>query len=185
MPLGYEVTIFEQFAEPGGLMRTNIPSFRLPQGVLDEEIGAIIGMGVELKLGHKIESMRRLLEEGGFDAVFVGSRRAEGQGAEASRPAGRRRTSTSASTGSSRWPSTTSSRSARRCSSSASATPRWTAAARSLRLGAKSVKVMARKPRQFFKASAWELEDAEEENVEIVVNRSPKAFVVEGGKLRA
>jgi formate dehydrogenase beta subunit len=54
----------------------------------------------------------------------------------------------------------------------------------SLRLGAKSVKVMARKPRQFFKASEWELEDAEEENVEIVVNHSPKAFVVENGKLK-
>jgi len=53
----------------------------------------------------------------------------------------------------------------------------------SLRLGAKSVKVMARKPRGFFKASAWELEDAEEESVEIVINRSPKAFVVENGRL--
>ena len=53
----------------------------------------------------------------------------------------------------------------------------------SLRLGAKSVKVMARKPRGFFKASEWELEDAEEENVEIVINHSPKAFVIEDGKL--
>jgi ferredoxin len=53
----------------------------------------------------------------------------------------------------------------------------------SLRLGAESVKVMARKPRGFFKASAWELEDAEEESVDIVVNRSPKAFVLENGKL--
>jgi formate dehydrogenase beta subunit len=53
----------------------------------------------------------------------------------------------------------------------------------SLRLGARSVKVMARKPRGFFKASAWELEDAEEESVEIVVNYSPKAFVAAGGKL--
>jgi formate dehydrogenase (NADP+) beta subunit len=53
----------------------------------------------------------------------------------------------------------------------------------SLRLGAEDVKVMARKPRAFFKASEWELEDAEAENVEIVVNRAPKAFVVEGGKL--
>ena len=54
----------------------------------------------------------------------------------------------------------------------------------SLRLGAKDVKVMARKPRQFFKASPWELEDAEEEHVEIVVNHAPKAFVVEDGKLK-
>ncbi len=53
----------------------------------------------------------------------------------------------------------------------------------SLRLGAEEVKVMARKPRDFFKASDWELEDAEEENVEIVINHSPKAFVVEDGKL--
>ena len=53
----------------------------------------------------------------------------------------------------------------------------------SLRLGADSVKVMARKPRGFFKASAWELEDAEEENVEILVNHSPKEFVLEDGKL--
>ena len=53
----------------------------------------------------------------------------------------------------------------------------------SLRIGATDVKVMARKPRDFFKASAWELEDAEEENVEIIVNHSPKEFVVEDGKL--
>ncbi len=53
----------------------------------------------------------------------------------------------------------------------------------SLRLGAEDVKVMARKPRGFFKASDWELEDAEEENVEIVVNHSPKEFVIEDGKL--
>jgi formate dehydrogenase (NADP+) beta subunit len=54
----------------------------------------------------------------------------------------------------------------------------------SLRLGAKNVKVMARKPRSFFKASEWELEDAEEENVSIVINRAPKSFVLEGGKLK-
>jgi ferredoxin len=54
----------------------------------------------------------------------------------------------------------------------------------SLRLGADEVKVMARKPRQFFKASEWELEDAEEEHVQIIINRSPKAFVADGGKLQ-
>src|SRR5260221_13409299 len=53
----------------------------------------------------------------------------------------------------------------------------------SLRLGAKDVKVMARKPREFFKASEWELEDAEHETVQIVVNRATKAFVVENGRL--
>jgi NADPH-dependent glutamate synthase beta subunit-like oxidoreductase len=53
----------------------------------------------------------------------------------------------------------------------------------SKRLGASSVKVMARRPRKFFKASPWELEDAEEEQVEIIINHAPKRFVVEGGKL--
>src|SRR5207302_10301758 len=53
----------------------------------------------------------------------------------------------------------------------------------SLRLGAESVKVMARKPRGFFKASEWELEDAEEESVEIIINRAPRSFVIEDGKL--
>ena len=73
MPLGYEVTIFEQYGEPGGLMRTNIPSFRLPHAVLKEEIRMIVDMGVDLKLGHPIGSMKELLATGGFDAVFVGS----------------------------------------------------------------------------------------------------------------
>src|SRR4029077_10134132 len=69
---GYEVTIFEQYGSPGGLMRTNIPSFRLPPQVLDEEIGMIPGMGVDLNLDHPINSLRELLGAG-YDAVFVGS----------------------------------------------------------------------------------------------------------------
>ena len=72
-PLGYEVTIFEQYEVPGGLMRSNIPAFRLPHTVLDEEIGMILDMGVELRLGHPVASMRELLESGGYDAVFVGT----------------------------------------------------------------------------------------------------------------
>ena len=184
LPLGYRVTIFEQFGEPGGLMRTNIPSFRLPQGVLDEEIGAIVKMGAELKLGHKIESMRGLIEQGGFDAVFVGSGAPKGK--ELNLP-GRKEGGANIHIGIT-WLESVAfdhiksigenvliigvGNTAMDCCRS------------SLRLGAKSVKVMARKPRQFFKASEWELEDAEEENVQIVVNRSPKNFVVEGGKLK-
>ena len=61
-PLGYEVTIFEALEKTGGLMRTNIPQFRLPPKVLDEEIGYILDMGVELKLNHPIESLKELLE---------------------------------------------------------------------------------------------------------------------------
>ncbi|MGC4084035.1 MAG: FAD-dependent oxidoreductase [Vicinamibacterales bacterium] len=73
MPLGYQVTIFEKLAQPGGLMRINIPSFRLPADVLDDEIGYIVDMGVEMRYNSTIDSMKALLDSGEFDAVFVGS----------------------------------------------------------------------------------------------------------------
>src|SRR5690606_28360634 len=72
LPLGYEVVIYEALQVPGGLMRSNIPAFRLPAEVLDREIDDIIGMGAELKLGERVQSMRDLLVQG-YDAVFVGS----------------------------------------------------------------------------------------------------------------
>src|SRR5690349_21741818 len=71
MPLGYQVTIFEKWDVPGGLMRTNIPSFRLPAKVLDEEIRYITDMGVDLRLNTPVESMKALLVSKEFDAVFV------------------------------------------------------------------------------------------------------------------
>ena len=73
LPLGYEVTILEQWGLSGGLMRTNIPAFRLPGEVLDEEIGYITAMGAELKLNSPVESLKALLATNEFDAVFVGS----------------------------------------------------------------------------------------------------------------
>ncbi|MDH3893628.1 MAG: FAD-dependent oxidoreductase, partial [Chromatiales bacterium] len=71
-PLGYQCVIYEALNKAGGLMRTNIPAFRLPAEVLDEEIGYILDMNVELRLNARIDSMRALLDEG-YDAVFVGS----------------------------------------------------------------------------------------------------------------
>ena len=73
VPMGYDVTIFEQYGVAGGLMRTNIPAFRLPAKVLDEEIGYVVGMGAKLALNTPIDSMQSLLESKKFDAVFVGT----------------------------------------------------------------------------------------------------------------
>src|SRR3970282_241363 len=84
VPLGYEVTIFEKLARPGGLMRVNIPSFRLPGSVLDEEIGYILDMGVDLRTSTPVTSMAALLEEG-WDAVFVGSGAPKGKTLEVPR----------------------------------------------------------------------------------------------------
>jgi formate dehydrogenase beta subunit len=183
MPLGYQVTIFEQYGQPGGLMRTNIPSFRLPATVLDEEIAMITGMGVDLKLNHPITSMRDLLTNGGFDAVFVGSGAPKGK--ELKLP-GREAGAANIHIGIA-WLESLAfghiSKIGERVLIIGVGNTAMDCCRSSLRLGAKSVKVMARKPRGFFKASEWELEDAEEESVEIVINRSPKAFVVENGKL--
>jgi NADPH-dependent glutamate synthase beta subunit-like oxidoreductase len=183
MPLGYQVTIFEQYGEPGGLMRTNIPSFRLPHSVLNEEIAMIVDMGVDLKLGHPINSLRDLLTNGGFDAVFVGSGAPKGK--ELKLP-GREAGAANIHIGIA-WLESVAfghiNKIGERVLIIGVGNTAMDCCRTSLRLGAKSVKVMARKPRAFFKASEWELEDAEEENVAIVVNRSPKACVVENGKL--
>ncbi|MBX5459454.1 MAG: FAD-dependent oxidoreductase [Steroidobacteraceae bacterium] len=182
MPLGYEVTIFEQFAEPGGLMRTNIPSFRLPPDVLNEEIQQIVRMGVDLRLNHPVTSLRALLGEG-FDAVFVGSGAPKGKDLKLP---GRQEAADHIHIGIA-WLESVAfghvDRIGERVLIIGVGNTAMDCCRTSLRLGAKNVKVMARKPRAFFKASAWELEDAEEESVGIVVNRAPKSFVTEQGRL--
>jgi NADPH-dependent glutamate synthase beta subunit-like oxidoreductase/ferredoxin len=180
-PLGYECVVFEALDRPGGLMRTNIPAFRLPASVLDEEIGYITRLGVEVRYSSPVQSLKALLADG-FDAVFVGSGAPKGKDLRLpGRDASDRIHIGIDWLGSIAFGHTKSvgervliigvGNTAMDCCRS------------SLRLGAKDVKVIARKPRRFFKASEWELEDAEEERVEIVVNYSPKAFVIEEGKL--
>ena len=182
LPLGYDVTIYEGREEPGGLMRINIPHFRLPGHVLDEECGYIIDMGANMKYGTRVESMKALLAEG-YDAVFVGSGAPKGK--ELELPG--------------RWDAP----------AQVHIGIEWLAnvhfghvteieprvliigvgntamdCCRTVkRVGATDVKVIARRNRKHFKASPWELEDAEEELVEIVENHAPKRFVVENGRL--
>ena len=81
MPLGYEVTIFEKLSKPGGLMRINIPSFRLPEQVLDEEIGYIVDMGVDVRYDSPVNSLKALLDSKRVRRGVRRQRRAEGQGA--------------------------------------------------------------------------------------------------------
>jgi NADPH-dependent glutamate synthase beta subunit-like oxidoreductase len=180
-PLGYEVTVFEALETTGGLMRTNIPQFRLPPNVLDEEIQYILDMGVDLKLNHRIDSMKELLEEG-YDAIFVGTGAPKGKNLEI--PG--RYDADNIHIGI-EWLESVAfehvDKIGERVLIIGVGNTAMDCCRTSLRLGAKDVKVMARKPRGFFKASDWELEDAEEEDVEILVNHSPKEFVVEDGKV--
>jgi NADPH-dependent glutamate synthase beta subunit-like oxidoreductase len=182
MPLGYEVTIFEKFDRPGGLMRVNIPSFRLPPEVLDEEIAAIVDMGVDVRYNSPVESLEALLATKEFDAVFVGSGAPKGKELEI--PG--RRDSDQIFIGiewleSIHFGHVTSvgkrvviigvGNTAMDCCRSAK------------RLGATDVKVIARKTRKYFKASPWELEDAEEEGIHILENLQPVRFILENGVL--
>ncbi len=180
-PLGYEVTIFEALKTTGGLMRTNIPQFRLPPKVLDEEIGYILDMGVDLKLNHPIESLKGLLDDD-YDAVFLGTGAPRGKNLELPGRYDSERIYIGID-----WLESVAFEHVdsigKRVLIIGVGNTAMDCCRSSLRLGAEDVKVMARKPRGFFKASTWELEDAEEEEIEIVVNHSPTEFVIEDGKL--
>ncbi len=182
LPIGYECTIFEALAEPGGLMRSNIPAFRLPASVLNEEINYILDMGADLRLNHPIESMKDLLSKG-YDAIFVGTGAPKGK--ELKLP-GREEGTANIYIGIS-WLESVAfghlESIGNRVLIIGVGNTAMDCCRTSLRLGATDVKVMARKPREFFKASDWELEDAEEEHVAIIVNHLPKEFVIEDGRL--
>ncbi len=182
MPLGYEVTIYEKLERAGGLMWNNIPQFRLPPRVLDEEVNAILDMGVDLRCNHPVESLAAVLDEG-WDAVFIGTGAPRGR--ELDLP-GRWEAPGQVHIGIDWLQSIAfehieavgervlvigAGNTAMDCCRSAK------------RLGARDVKVMARKPRAHFKASPWELEDAEGEAIEIVENHSPSRYIVENGRL--
>jgi NADPH-dependent glutamate synthase beta subunit-like oxidoreductase/ferredoxin len=180
MPLGYEVVIFERYDKPGGLMRTNIPAFRLPESVLQEEIDQILAMGVEVHYSTPISSMKALLEEG-FDAVFVGSGAPRGKDLEVPGRHDTDRIHIGID-----WLESIAfghiSSIGERVLIIGVGNTAMDCCRSSRRLGGTDIKVMARRPRGFFKASPWELDDAEEEGVEIVVNHAPRRFVVEDGR---
>ena len=182
LPCGYEVVIYEKNHEPGGLMRINIPSFRLPASVLDDECGYIIDMGAEMRYGTPVTSLKALLDEG-YDAVFVGSGAPKGKDLDIP---GRREAAAQVHLGI-EWLANVHFKHVEKIE------PRviiigvgntaMDCCRTSKRLGATDVKVIARRGRKHFKASPWELEDAEEEQVEIVENHSPKRMIVENGRL--
>ncbi|MGO8996154.1 MAG: FAD-dependent oxidoreductase [Polyangiaceae bacterium] len=182
-PLGYSLTIFEKLPVPGGLMRSNIPAFRLPAAVLDDEINQITGIGnIEVRYDSPIESMKWLLEQG-FDAIFVGSGAPRGKNLEVPGRYDTDRIHIGID-----WLESVAFGHTTKIGETVLiigvGNTAMDCCRTSRRLGGKSIKVMARKPRGYFKASPWELDDAEEEQVEIVVNHEPKSFVIEGGRLK-
>jgi len=186
LPLGYEVVIYEKYARAGGLMRFNIPAFRLPESVLDEETGYIIDMGAEVRYNTTVSSLKELLSvSNNFDAIFVGSGAPKGK--ELDIPG--------------RWDEGARERihigiewlGSVHFGHIDKISPRvliigvgntaMDCCRTSRRLGGIDTKVVARRSRPYFKASPWELEDADEEGIRIVENHAPKRFVIENGKL--
>ena len=181
-PLGYQVTIFDGEKKAGGFIRSQIPKFRLPESVIDEETGYILNMGVTFKSGVRIESMKKLLSEG-YDAVYVGSGAPRGRDLEIP---GREEANANIHIGID-WLASVSfghvtsvgkkvivlggGNTAMDCCRSA------------LRLGSSDVKVIVRSGYEEMKASPWEKEDAIHEGIPFINYHVPKTFEHKDGQL--
>ena len=183
MPLGYEIDLYEAHGKAGGFMRQQIPSFRLPEEVIDEEIGYILDMGVNTVFNTRVESMKELLDKG-YDAVFVGTGAPTGRilklpGYEADQGenvlVGVQWLAQVAFEHISEAPKDVlvigGGNTAMDCCRTA------------LRLGAENVKVVLRTPISAMVASPWEIEDTQAEGIPILENHNPKEYIIEDGKL--
>ena len=180
--LGYELVLFEKDPKAGGLMRTNIPAFRLPEKVLDEEIDQIINLGIEVRYNSEIKSMKSLLEKN-FDSVFVGTGAPKGRDLYIE---GREEAKKNIHIGID-WLTSIAfehtSSVGKKVIVLGGGNTAMDCCRSSLRLGANDVKVIVRSPFTDMKASEWEIEDAMEENIPIIENHVPKKFLHKKGKL--
>ena len=181
LPLGYEIDVFESLPKMGGLIRSNIPKFRLPPNIIDEEFDVIVERGVNLHLNHPIESMKELLEEH-YDAIFVGTGAPHGR--ELDLPG--RHDSDQIHIGIA-WLESVAfehiDQVGKRVIIIGGGNTAMDCCRTSLRLGGKDVKVIYRGSRDRMKSSDWELEPALEEDIDLILNHSPEEYVVEEGKL--
>jgi len=181
-PLGYEVTVFDGEAKAGGFIRTQIPRFRLPESVIDEETGYILDLGVEFRGGERIDSMKALMAEG-WDAVFVGCGAPRGRDLDAP---GRQEAAASIHIGID-WLNSVSfghvGSIGRRVIVLGGGNTAMDCCRSARRLGGTDVKVIVRSGFEEMKASPWEKEDAQHEGIPIINFHVPKAFVHEEGRL--
>ncbi|WP_068545547.1 FAD-dependent oxidoreductase [Thalassotalea crassostreae] len=183
MPLGYDVTIYDRDKKGGGMMRSQIPAFRLPETVLDEEIDYILNMGVKTVFGKNVDSLHDLLQQN-YDAIFVGT------GAPKGRPMnidGYQESKDHIALGID-WLSNVTfehiNEAPKRVVVLGGGNTAMDCCRTAKRLGATDVKVIVRSSYEAMKASPWEKEDAAAENIEIIVNHTPKEYVVENGKFK-
>ena len=181
-PLGYQITVFDSDPQAGGFMRTQVPRFRLPESVIDEETGYILDLGVQFNGGHRIDSMKGLLD-GGYDAIFVGCGAPRGRDLDLP---GRWDAKGNIHIGID-WLSSVSfghiDRIGRRVIVLGGGNTAMDCCRSSRRLGGDDVKVIVRSGFDEMKASPWEKEDAIHEGIPILNYMVPKSFEHRDGKL--
>ncbi len=181
-PLGYHVVCYDADAKGGGMIRSQIPRFRLPEEVIDEEVGYITSLGIEMRLGQRIDSLKALLDED-YDAVFVGTGAPRGRDLDLP---GRQEAAANIHIGID-WLSNVSfghiTAVGRRVIVLGGGNTAMDCCRTSRRLGGADVKVIVRSGFDEMKASPWEKEDAIHEDIPILNFLVPKAFTHENGKL--
>jgi NADPH-dependent glutamate synthase beta subunit-like oxidoreductase len=181
-PLGYHCVVFDQDPKPGGMMRTQIPRFRLPESITDEECDYILNLGIEFRGGKRIDSLKALLAEG-WDAVFVGCGAPRGRNLDIP---GRKEAAANIHIGID-WLSSVSfghvNKIGKRVIVLGGGNTAMDCCRSSRRLGGEDVKVIVRSGFQEMKASPWEKEDAMHEDIPILNFLVPKEFTHENGRL--
>ncbi len=181
-PLGYQVTVFDGETKAGGFMHQQIPRFRLPESVIEEETGYVFALGPEFKSGQRIESMKALLAED-YDAIFVGCGAPRGRDLHLP---GREEAAENIHIGID-WLASVSfghvSKVGKRVIVLGGGNTAMDCCRSARRLGGEEVKVVVRSGFDEMKASPWEKEDAQHEGIPIINMHVPKAFVHEDGKL--
>ncbi|MCB1581591.1 MAG: FAD-dependent oxidoreductase [Xanthomonadales bacterium] len=183
MPLGYVVDLYDDQRKGGGFMRSQIPSFRLPEAVLDEEVNYILDMGVMTHFNQEVTSMKDMLAKD-YDAVFVGTGAPRGR--DLPQLTGRQEGDANIHIGID-WLASVAfehiNRIGKKVLVLGGGNTAMDCCRTAKRLGGEDVRVVVRSPKAEMKASPWEIEDAEHEDIPMYENHNPKAFVTENGRL--
>lgn len=181
--LGYEIDLYDGNAKAGGFMRSQIPSFRLPESVIDEETNYILDMGVNTFFNTRVDSLQGLLDQD-YDAIFIGSGAPSGRNLKL--PGYEEEGGEHIRVGV-EWLADVAFGHETECPKDVivlgGGNTAMDCCRTALRLGAKNVKILIRTPIRAMMASEWEIEDALAEGIPILENHNPQDYVVEDGKL--
>ncbi len=182
-PEGYELHLYDEHKAGGGFMRSQIPSFRLPETVLDEEVNYILDLGIHTHFNHYVSSMKEILAKD-YEAIFVGTGAPKGRDLPGMK--GRDEGKANIHIGIN-WLGSVAFEHTNKIGKTViilgGGNTAMDCCRTARRLGGENVKVIVRSPFAEMKASPWEKEDAQHEDIPIIDNHVPTSFVVENGKL--